>query len=61
MNSIGAYMISSNPIKQSDSLKKGYQLLTKTNGLFNGHYLDNIHDLKNKCKLKSLDNQLYTV
>ena len=44
MNSIGAYMIGSDPIKQSESLKKGYQLLTKTNGLFNGHYLDNIHE-----------------
>ncbi|MRT92081.1 AAA domain-containing protein [Ancylomarina sp. 16SWW S1-10-2] len=44
MNSIGAYMIGSDPIKQSDSLKKGYQLLTKTNGLFSGHYLDNFHE-----------------
>ncbi|MCY1636390.1 AAA domain-containing protein [Marinifilum sp. D737] len=44
LNSIGAYMIGNDPSKQSESLKKGYQLLTKSNGLFGGHYMDHIHD-----------------
>lgn len=58
MNSIGAYMIGSDPTKQSESLKKGYQLLTKSNGLFSGHYLDNIHDA-DIDELEAYFNQLF--
>lgn len=43
LSSLGAYMISSDSKKQSVATKKGYQLLTRSNGDFEGYYFTDFH------------------
>lgn len=43
--SLGMYMISSDRNKQKQALKKGYQLLTRVNDVFDGHYFQHFHGM----------------
>ncbi len=45
LTSLGMYMISSDKNKQKQALKKGYQLLTRDNDFFDGHYFHHFHRL----------------
>ena len=43
LSSLGMYMISSDRKKQKQALIKGYQLLTRSNDIFDGHYFQYFH------------------
>jgi len=54
--SLGSYLISSDTNKQNEAIKKGYQIITRSNGKYEGYYFDNLHN----ADIDKLENYFYT-
>ncbi|MFA8436930.1 MAG: AAA domain-containing protein [Marinifilaceae bacterium] len=44
LSSLGTYMIANDKQKQKEATEKGYQILTRNDNKFNGHYISQFHD-----------------